>query len=77
MATPNPTQPGPLFRAVASSTKPIQQLLKCIAFTNKVHVEIGQDTIKFAADNARVMQGQSRHCPITHSGTGLTMNRRR
>lgn len=61
MATPNPgTQAGPLFRAVASSTRPIQQLLKCITFTNKVHVEIGEDTIKFAADQSRVMQGTSR-----------------
>ncbi|KAF3764484.1 hypothetical protein M406DRAFT_42016 [Cryphonectria parasitica EP155] len=57
MAAPNPTQPGPIFRAVASSTKPIQQLLKCITFTNKVHVEIGEDTIKFSADQARAMQG--------------------
>lgn len=60
MTTPNATQAGPIFRAVASSTRPIQQLLKCIAFTNKVHVEIGEDTIKFAADQSRVMQGGSR-----------------
>lgn len=60
MATPPVTQSGVLFRAVASSTRPIQQLLKCINFTNKVHVEIGEDTIKFAADQSRVMQGKSR-----------------
>lgn len=62
MSTANPgpgTQSGPLFRAVASSTRPIQQLLKCITFANKVHVEIGEDTIKFAADQSRVMQGKS------------------
>ncbi|ROV96351.1 hypothetical protein VPNG_09056 [Cytospora leucostoma] len=57
MATPRPTQPSPLFRAVASSTRPIQQLLKCINFTNKVHVEITEEGIKFAADQTRVMQG--------------------
>lgn len=57
METPHPTQVGPLFRAVASSTRPIQQLLKCINFTNKVHVEITDEGIKFAADQSRVMQG--------------------
>ncbi|KUI70200.1 DNA damage checkpoint control protein rad1 [Cytospora mali] len=57
METPHLTQTGPLFRAVASSTRPIQQLLKCINFTNKVHVEITEEGIKFAADQSRVMQG--------------------
>lgn len=66
MANPQPTQAGPLFRAVASSTRPIQQLLKCINFTNKVHVEITEEGIKFAADQSRVMQGQSR-CFILRS----------
>lgn len=60
MTTLNATQAAPIFRAVASSTRPIQQLLKCISFTNKVHVEIGEDNIKFAADQSRVMQGGSR-----------------
>lgn len=49
----------PLFRAVASSTRPLYQLLKAINFTNKVHVEITEDGIRFAADHARVMQGMS------------------
>ncbi|KAI1650051.1 Rad1-domain-containing protein [Daldinia loculata] len=47
----------PLFRAVASSTRQIYQLLKCISFTPKVQVEITQDGIRFAADHSRVMQG--------------------
>ncbi|RYP73015.1 hypothetical protein DL771_003883 [Monosporascus sp. 5C6A] len=47
----------PLFRAVASSTRQIHQLLKCISFTTKVHVQITQDGIRFAADYSRVMQG--------------------
>lgn len=57
----NPTQeatPTPVFRAVASSTKPIHQILRCITFTNKVHVEISEDGIKFAAESSRVMQGK-------------------
>ncbi|KAK6949405.1 hypothetical protein Daesc_009481 [Daldinia eschscholtzii] len=47
----------PLFRAVASSTRQIYQLLKCISFTAKVQVEITPDGIRFAADHSRVMQG--------------------
>ncbi|KAI1459523.1 DNA repair exonuclease rad1 [Annulohypoxylon moriforme] len=47
----------PLFRAVASSTRQIYQLLKCISFTAKVQVQITQDGIRFAADHSRVMQG--------------------
>lgn len=57
MASPKPNQPLPLFRAVASSTRPLHQLLRCISFTNKVHVEITEEGIKFAADQSRVMQG--------------------
>ncbi|KAK6820984.1 hypothetical protein PG987_015384 [Apiospora arundinis] len=47
----------PLFKAIASSTRQIYQLLKCISFTAKVHVQITQDGIRFAADHSRVMQG--------------------
>ncbi|PKS12706.1 hypothetical protein jhhlp_000914, partial [Lomentospora prolificans] len=32
-------------------------ILRCINFSNKVHVEISEGGIRFAADNARVMQG--------------------
>lgn len=47
----------PVFRAVASSTRPIYQLLKAIAFSGKIHVEISPEGVKFVADNNRVMQG--------------------
>ncbi|KAI0405854.1 DNA repair exonuclease rad1 [Xylaria palmicola] len=47
----------PLFRAVASSTKRIYQLLKCISFSPKVDVQLTHDGIRFAADHSRVMQG--------------------
>ncbi|KAI2630365.1 DNA repair exonuclease-like protein [Hypomontagnella submonticulosa] len=47
----------PLFRAVASSTRQIYQLLKCISFTSKVQVQITEDGIRFTADHSRVMQG--------------------
>ncbi|KAI0384125.1 Rad1-domain-containing protein [Hypomontagnella monticulosa] len=47
----------PLFRAVASSTRQIYQLLKCISFTPKVQVQITEDGIRFTADHSHVMQG--------------------
>ncbi|KAI1774737.1 Rad1/Rec1/Rad17, partial [Hypoxylon cercidicola] len=59
MASPVRSVPPqqPLFRAVASSTRQIYQLLKCISFTPKVHVQLTHDGIRFAADHSRVMQG--------------------
>ncbi|KAK1636042.1 DNA repair exonuclease rad1 [Colletotrichum phormii] len=50
--------PQPLFRAVASSTRPLYQLLRTISFSNKVHVQLQEDGIRFAADLSRVMQGK-------------------
>ncbi|KAK5992536.1 DNA damage checkpoint control protein rad1 [Cladobotryum mycophilum] len=47
----------PIFRAVATSTRPLYQLLRCINFAPRVHVQITEDGIRFAADNSRVMQG--------------------
>ncbi|KAL6413401.1 cell cycle checkpoint protein [Ilyonectria robusta] len=47
----------PIFRAVATSTRPLHQLLRCINFAPRVHVQITEDGVRFAADHARVMQG--------------------
>ncbi|OAR02618.1 hypothetical protein LLEC1_06262 [Akanthomyces lecanii] len=47
----------PILRAVATSTRPLYQLLRCINFSPKVHVQITEDGIRFAADHAKVMQG--------------------
>ncbi|OHE90771.1 repair protein Rad1/Rec1/Rad17 [Colletotrichum orchidophilum] len=38
--------PQPLFRAVASSTRPLYQLLRTISFSNKVHVQLQEDGIR-------------------------------
>ncbi|KAH7269302.1 repair protein Rad1/Rec1/Rad17-domain-containing protein [Fusarium redolens] len=46
----------PIFRAVATSTRPLYQLLRCINFAPRVHVQITEDGVRFAADHARVMQ---------------------
>ncbi|KAK0391817.1 hypothetical protein NLU13_1316 [Sarocladium strictum] len=47
----------PVLRAVATSTRPLYQLLRCINFSPRVHVQITEDGIRFSADNSRVMQG--------------------
>ncbi|KAG5989091.1 hypothetical protein E4U52_005923 [Claviceps spartinae] len=47
----------PIFRAVATSTRPLFQLLRCINFAPRVHVQITEEGIRFAADHSRVMQG--------------------
>ncbi|KAG5926052.1 hypothetical protein E4U53_003170 [Claviceps sorghi] len=48
---------APIFRAVATSTRPLFQLLRCINFAPRVHVQITEEGIRFAADHSRVMQG--------------------
>ncbi|KXH48365.1 repair protein Rad1/Rec1/Rad17 [Colletotrichum simmondsii] len=46
-ALPQPSAvPQPLFRAVASSTRPLYQLLRTISFSNKVHVQLQEDGIR-------------------------------
>lgn len=49
--------PQPIFRAVAASTRPLYQLLRCINFTPKVHVSITEEGMSFTADLSRVLQG--------------------
>lgn len=62
METQGSAPAPPIFRAVASSTRPLYQLLKAIHFTNKVHVDITENGLRFAADHARVMQGGCSCC---------------
>lgn len=51
----------PILRAAATSTRPLYQLLRCINFSQKVHVQITEEGIRFAADLAKVMQGMNRN----------------
>ncbi|QPC74748.1 hypothetical protein HYE68_005500 [Fusarium pseudograminearum] len=51
------TEAQPIFRAVATSTRPLYQLLRCINFAPRVHVQITEEGVRFASDHARVMQG--------------------
>lgn len=48
---------APIFKSVSSSTKQLFQLLNCIRFAPKVHIQISEEGLRFAADEARVMQG--------------------
>ncbi|GKU18907.1 unnamed protein product [Fusarium langsethiae] len=50
------TEAQPIFRAVATSTRPLYQLLRCINFAPRVHVQITEEGVRFASDHARVMQ---------------------
>ena len=50
--------PQPIFRAVAASTRPLYQLLRCVNFTTKIHVLITEEGMRFSADLSRVMQGR-------------------
>jgi cell cycle checkpoint protein len=48
----------PIFRAVTSSTRPLYQLLKCINFATKVHVQFTEGGVRIAAYYSRVMEGR-------------------
>jgi cell cycle checkpoint protein len=49
----------PIFKAVSSSARQLYQLLNCINFAPKVHVQINSEGIRFAVEDSRVMQGTS------------------
>jgi cell cycle checkpoint protein len=46
----------PILTAVSSSARQLFLLLRCIAFANKAHVHIGAEGLKFAVDEASVME---------------------
>ncbi|KAL3425053.1 repair protein Rad1/Rec1/Rad17 [Phlyctema vagabunda] len=47
----------PVFKAVSSSTRQLFQLLNCIRFATKAHVQLSEGGIRFAVEESRVMQG--------------------
>lgn len=49
----------PIFKAVSNSARQLFQLLNCIRFVPKVHVTISNEGLRFAVEDARVMQGVS------------------
>lgn len=48
----------PLLIAVASSARQLFQLLRCINFVPKTHVQITEEGLRFTAEESQVMQGQ-------------------
>jgi hypothetical protein len=47
----------PILTAVSSSARQLYLLLRCIAFSNKAHVQISDIGLKLAVDEASVMEG--------------------
>lgn len=58
-AVAEPEDERPVFKAVSSSARQLFQLLNCINFAPKVHVQITSEGIRFAVEDSRVMQGIS------------------
>lgn len=50
-------QAPPVLTAVSSSARQLYHLLRCIAFSNKAHVQISDLGLKLAVDEASVMEG--------------------
>lgn len=47
----------PILTAVSSSARQLYQLLRCINFAEKAHVQIDDEGIKFSVDEASAMEG--------------------
>jgi cell cycle checkpoint protein len=45
-----------LFTAVSSSARQLLQLLRCISFTDKAHVRIGQEGLRITTEDGSVME---------------------
>lgn len=51
----------PIFKAVSGSARQLVQLLSCIRFAPKAQVQISKEGLRFAVEEARVMQGWYYH----------------
>ncbi|MCJ1402810.1 ssDNA endodeoxyribonuclease [Xylographa trunciseda] len=49
----------PMFSAVSSSTRQLFQLLRCINFAPRAHVQITNAGLRFIVEESRIMQGQA------------------
>ncbi|KAF2127964.1 DNA repair exonuclease rad1 [Dothidotthia symphoricarpi CBS 119687] len=49
----------PILTAVSSSARQLYQLLRCIAFSSKAHVQISAEGLKFSVDEASVMEASA------------------
>jgi cell cycle checkpoint protein len=48
---------APILTAVSSSARQLFMLLRCIAFSTKAHVQIGEEGLKLSVDEASVLEG--------------------
>jgi len=48
---------SPVLTAVSSSARQLYLLLRCIAFSTKAHVQIGEEGLKLSVEEASVMEG--------------------
>lgn len=55
----NPDNAATLFSAVSGSARQLFQLLRCINFVSKTHVQITKEGLRFTVEESQVMQGQS------------------
>lgn len=49
----------PVLTAVSSSARQLYLLLRCINFSEKAHVQISDEGLKFSVEEAAVMEGTS------------------
>ena len=54
----NANNAAPLFSAVSGSARQLFQLLRCINFVSKTHVQITKEGLRFTVEESQVMQGQ-------------------
>jgi cell cycle checkpoint protein len=52
----------PILTAVSSSARQLYLLLRCVAFSSKAHVQVSEEGLKFSADDASAMEGESSPC---------------
>lgn len=65
----------PVFRAISSSTRQLFQLLNCIRFALKAHVQITNEGLRFAVEESKVMQGLD--IPYSYVELLVTLRRNR
>ena len=56
----NADKAAPLFSAVSGSARQLFQLLRCINFVSKTHIQITKEGLRFTGEESQVMQGQSK-----------------
>ncbi|RMZ67398.1 hypothetical protein GMOD_00001314 [Pyrenophora seminiperda CCB06] len=68
-------QGAPILTAVSSSARQLFLLLRCVAFSNKAHVQISDIGIKLAVDDASIMEGKHSPLPRPQSSQSLSTDR--